>query len=196
MSRPYRHRRGIWPLLALLLAAPVCEDPKPRTQIMVVLDADHADHPELIGHLVTPILDGTADFVLADRTRTAERGALSPQQVFGNWLATRLIARASGHRYRDMGPFRAVRWNALVALDMRDPTWGWNVEMQMKAALLDLPTTEVDVPYRRRRYGRSKISGTVRGVVTAGTKIIATILALWWRRRAIVAAGRLGTGTS
>jgi hypothetical protein len=96
----------------------------------------------------------------------------------------------AGRSYHDLGPLRAVRWAALERMAMADRTWGWTVEMQMKAALLGLPAVEVDVPYRRRGAGRSKISGTVRGVVKAGTKIIFTIVALWVRR------GRIRAGDS
>jgi glycosyltransferase involved in cell wall biosynthesis len=144
-------------------------------EVVVILDADHADHPELIGHLVTPILDGYADFVLSERTLTAEPGALSPQQVLGNWLATRLIRRRTGFAYRDMGPFRAIRWSSLVSLQMTDPTWGWNVEMQMKAVYRGLRILEVPLPYRQRRAGRSKISGSVRGTVRAGYRILGAV---------------------
>lgn len=144
-------------------------------EVMVVLDADHADHPELIGHLVTPVLDGYADFVLADRTMTAEPGALSPPQRFGNQLATSLIRRATGFAYRDMGPFRAIRWDSLELLQMRDPTWGWNVEMQMKAVHHELRILEVPLPYRARRKGHSKISGSIRGTIRAGVRILQAV---------------------
>lgn len=144
-------------------------------EVVVILDADHADHPELIGHLVTPILDDIADFTLGERTRTAERGALSPQQRIGNWLATRLIRRATGHAYYDMGPFRALRWDSLMALDMQDPTWGWNVEMQMKAVHHRLRILELPLPYRARRKGRSKISGSIRGTLRAGVRILQAV---------------------
>lgn len=143
--------------------------------VMVVLDADHADRPELIGHLVGPILDDYADLVLSERTMTAERGALTPQQVFGNWLATRLIRRQTGFAYRDMGPFRAIRWSSLTTLAMVDPTWGWNVEMQMKAVYRGLRIVEVPLPYRARQVGVSKISGSLRGSARAGVRILQAV---------------------
>ena len=86
----------------------------------------------------------------------------------------------TGRRYRDLGPMRAVTWTALQRLNMSDRTWGWTVEMQTKAALMSIPTEEVDVPYRHRSTGRSKISGSLRGVIPAGTKIVVTIVGNWW----------------
>ncbi len=140
--------------------------------VLVVLDADHADRPELLPTLVAPIAADEADFVLADRTRTAEPGALGAQQRLGNWLATRLMHLASGHRYQDMAPFRAIRWTSLTRLGMVDPTWGWNVEMQLKAVRRGLRIREIALPYRRRAAGRSKISGSVRGTIRAGGRIL------------------------
>ncbi|MBT8484788.1 MAG: glycosyltransferase family 2 protein [Phycisphaerales bacterium] len=154
----------------------------PPPEVVVFLDADLADDPSHLPDLVTPIERGDADLVIGSRVRHAAPGALSLVQRFGNGLACRLIALATGKHPSDLGPFRAVRWTTLQRLAMADRTWGWTVEMQMKAALLDIPVAEVDVPYRRRHAGRSKISGTVRGVVTAGSKIIATIGRLWWQR--------------
>ncbi|MCO4743956.1 MAG: glycosyltransferase family 2 protein [Proteobacteria bacterium] len=148
--------------------------PKPP-EVVVILDADHADHPELIGHLATPILDGEADLALSERTLTAERGALTPPQRAGNWLATHLIRRSTGYAYRDMGPFRAVRWTSLIALDMQDPTWGWNVEMQMKAVHHQLRILEIPLPYRARQKGKSKISGSIRGTLRAGARILLAV---------------------
>ena len=115
--------------------------------------------------------------------KRAEPGALNFVQRFGNGLACLLIQVTTGRRYHDLGPLRAVRFDTLQRLQMADRTWGWTVEMQVKAALAGVPTVEVDVPYRKRVRGRSKISGTVRGVVAAGTRIIYTIIALWWRHR-------------
>lgn len=140
-------------------------------EVVVVLDADHSSYLEDLPLLLAPLAAGTADFVLGDRTRLAEPGALTPPQRVGNALATRLIRLRTGVRYRDMGPFRAIRWTALEALAMEDPTWGWNVEMQMKAARQGLRIREVPVRYRPR-IGRSKISGTVQGVARAGVRIV------------------------
>jgi glycosyltransferase involved in cell wall biosynthesis len=140
--------------------------------VVVVLDADHADRPELLPRLLAPIAADEADFVLSDRTRDAESGALTPQQRAGTWLATRLMHLVSGHRYRDMAPFRAIRWSSLERLGMEDPTWGWNVEMQLKAVRRGLRICEIPLPYRPRVAGRSKISGTLRGTVIAGGRIL------------------------
>lgn len=152
------------------------------------LDADLSDDPEALPAVLEPIESGRAELAIGSRVRRAEPGALNLVQRFGNGLACTLMAILGGRRYSDLGPLRAVRWATLERLDMRDRTWGWTVEMQMKAALLGVPTDEVDVPYRRRRVGRSKISGTISGVARAGTRIIATILVVWWRRGALRAA--------
>jgi hypothetical protein len=140
--------------------------------VLVILDADHADPAERLSELVDPIARGEADLVQIDRTRTAEPGALTTVQRLGNALATALIARTTGHRFRDMGPFRAIRWSALEALAMEDPTWGWNVEMQMKAVQSGLRIREVPLPYRARARGESKISGSLRGAARAGVRIL------------------------
>lgn len=140
-------------------------------EVLVILDGDHSDYPEELPLLAGPVLRREADLVLGDRTQLAEPGALTPQQVWGNRLATRLIASQTGFRYRDMGPFRAIRFQRLLELQMEDPTWGWNVEMQMKAVHHGLAIQEIPVRYRPR-IGTSKISGTLSGVVRAGAKIL------------------------
>ncbi len=140
--------------------------------IVVVMDADLADDPHRMEELISPIRHGRADLVLADRTGLAEKGALQPAQRFGNALAVRLIHWTSGHRYRDMGPFRAIRWSSLQTLAMEDPTWGWNVEMQLKAANRGLRILEVPLPYRARVAGTSKISGNLLGAAKAGARIL------------------------
>jgi glycosyltransferase involved in cell wall biosynthesis len=144
-------------------------------EVVVILDADHADDPRRLPDLVGPIAEGRADLVLSDRSRLAEPGALTPAQRWGNRLALLGIRRATGHAYRDLGPFRALSWDALERLDLRDPTWGWNVEMQIKAARRGLRILEVSLPYRKRRAGRSKISGTLLGTVRAGYRIVLTL---------------------
>ncbi|MHC4947930.1 MAG: glycosyltransferase family 2 protein [Planctomycetota bacterium] len=156
--------------------------------VVAFLDADLADDPARLPDLLSALEDGSARIAIGSRVRLAEPRALSTVQRFGNALACGLMALLAGRRYRDLGPMRAVAWPDLERLAMADRTWGWTVEMQMKAALLDMPVVEVDVPYRRRRGGRSKISGTVSGVLRAGTKILLTIVALRLRRRGIVAA--------
>lgn len=147
--------------------------------VVVVLDGDHsfdlADLPALLG----PIERGEADFVLGERVSLAEPGALTPQQRIGNRLANALIRANTGHAYRDQGPFRAIRYDRLLALGMSDLTWGWNVEMQMKAVHHGLRILEVPVRCRPR-VGTSKISGTLVGVLRAGAKITYAC----WRYRA------------
>ena len=149
-------------------------DPPP--EIVVFLDADHSDFPEEIPNVIQPIIEGKADLVIGSRAiGQRERGSMTPQQVFGNWLATRLLSILYGATFTDLGPFRAIRFNKLLALNMQDKTYGWTVEMQLKAARHGLMYAEVPVRYRRR-IGFSKISGTVKGTFLAGYKIIATIL--------------------
>jgi glycosyltransferase involved in cell wall biosynthesis len=143
--------------------------------IVVFVDADLSDRPEELPQLVSPIAEGRADLVIGSRVAgRRERGALLPQARAGNWLATRLIRLFTGVRFTDLGPFRAIRYDTLRALEMRDRGFGWTVEMQMKAALAGVRTAEVPVSYRKR-VGRSKITGTVRGTVMAGAKILWTI---------------------
>ncbi|MEN0062631.1 MAG: glycosyltransferase family 2 protein [Myxococcota bacterium] len=140
--------------------------------VLVILDADHADPPETLPKLVQPIIDDEADLVQSDRTQTAERGAMTFVQRFGNRLATELIALQTGFRFSDMGPFRAIRWTSLESLQMEDPTWGWNVEMQLKAIKHGLRIREIPLPYHKRVLGESKISGNLRGAAKAGVRIL------------------------
>ena len=145
--------------------------------VVLFLDADLSDDPAQAGAVLLPILEGRSDLVVGSRVLgKREPGALSPHARFGNWLATRLLAALYGARYTDLGPFRAIRYDALMALEMKDKDFGWTVEMQVKAARRGLRHTEVPVRYRRR-VGRSKISGTVGGSVRAGIKILATVFA-------------------
>jgi glycosyltransferase involved in cell wall biosynthesis len=139
--------------------------------VLVFLDGDHSDDVDDLPRLLAPLRDGSADLVLGDRTARAERGALLPQQRVGNVVATTLIRALTGLDTRDMGPFRAIRWSALMGLDMVDPAFGWNVEMHMKAARAGLRVVEIPVSYRPRR-GESKISGTVRGSIKAGVGML------------------------
>lgn len=144
--------------------------------VVVILDGDHSDYPEDLGLILAPIVSGRADFVIGSRvTGAAEAGALQWNQRFGNALACGLIRRLYGVRFTDMGPFRAMRRDCLERLHMCDLTYGWNAEMQVKAIIEGLRIVEVPVRYRRR-IGRSKISGTVKGTVLAGGRIIGTIL--------------------
>ncbi|HKO58344.1 MAG TPA: glycosyltransferase family 2 protein, partial [Thermoanaerobaculia bacterium] len=149
-------------------------------EIVLFMDADGSDDPAEIGAVLTPILEGRADLVIGSR-QFVERGALTPQQRFGNWLATRLIRLIYRHRYTDLGPFRAVRRELLDRIRMRDRRYGWTVEMQVRALQLGARVAEVPVHYRRR-VGKSKISGTVTGVIKAGWWIIYTIFKYARRR--------------
>ncbi|MEO0809922.1 MAG: glycosyltransferase family 2 protein [Pseudomonadota bacterium] len=140
--------------------------------VVVFLDGDRSDYPEDMHLLVEPILTGTADMVIGSRAMgTREPGALTPQQRFGNWLATFLIHVFWGTRYTDLGPFRAIRWASLEALSMADRNYGWTVEMQIKAIEQGLRVHEVPARYRRG-IGQSKVSGTVKGSLMAGYKIL------------------------
>ena len=142
--------------------------------VVVFLDGDYSDHPEELPLLTRAIADG-ADLVIGSRVSgRREPGALLPQARFGNALACSLIRALHGHRYTDLGPFRAIRWEALSRLGMEDRNFGWTVEMQLKALAKGLRVVEVPVSYRRR-VGVSKITGTVSGTVKAGAKILWTI---------------------
>ena len=144
-------------------------------ELVVFMDADGSDDPAEVVKLIEPIVAGRADLVIGSRSLgTIEKGALTPQQRFGNWLATRLIALLFHHRYTDLGPFRAIRRDLLDRIDMQDRRFGWTVEMQVRALQLGARVAEVPVRYRRR-VGRSKISGTVTGVIKAGWWILYTI---------------------
>ena len=143
--------------------------------VVVFLDGDYSDHPDEMTQLVEPILRGEADFVIGSRmTGERERGAMLPQALFGNRLACFLMRLFWGVRYTDLGPFRAIRFADLLALNMQDQTFGWTIEMQIKAVMAGLRITEVPVSYRKR-VGVSKITGTVSGTVKASAKILWTI---------------------
>ena len=147
-----------------------------KPDIIVFMDADYSDHPEELPALVQPIIDNKADLVIGSRALgQRERGAMTPQQVWGNWLATKLLKWLYGAHFTDLGPFRAIRYDSLMQLGMRDQTYGWTVEMQLKAAQQGLRCVEVPVRYRQR-IGVSKVSGTVKGTIMAGYKIIGTII--------------------
>ncbi len=144
--------------------------------IVVFVDGDYSDRPSEMRELVKPILDDEADFVIGSRVLgSREPGALAPHARWGNWLATWMIRLLYDYHFTDMGPFRAIRYETLITLAMRDRDYGWTAEMQAKAARAGVRATEVPVSYHRR-IGKSKISGTVKGTVLAGWKIISTIL--------------------
>jgi len=146
-----------------------------KNDIIVFLDGDYSDFPDEMRSLTTPISQNLADMVIGSRANAnRESGSMLPQQIFGNWLATTLIKQLYKVSFSDLGPFRAIRWNALQQIDMRDTTFGWTVEMQVKAAKLKLRCIEVPVSYRKR-IGVSKVSGTVKGTILAGYKILFTI---------------------
>jgi glycosyltransferase involved in cell wall biosynthesis len=146
-----------------------------RPDIIVFIDGDYSDYPDEIGLVIAPILEQGCDMVIGSRAiGERERGSMTPQQVFGNWLATTLIRLFYRTHYTDLGPFRAIKFDRLLELNMQDTTYGWTVEMQLKAAKKRFKTTEVAVKYRRR-IGVSKISGTVKGTILAGYKILYTI---------------------
>lgn len=147
-----------------------------NADIIIFVDGDLSDYPEEVHLLVEPIADGHAELVIGTRTLgTAQRGSLTPQQRFGNAFACFLIHRIWGKKYSDLGPFRAIAADALKQINMRDRGYGWTVEMQVRAVQEGMAVVEVPVRYRKR-IGKSKISGTVRGTVLAGFTIISTIV--------------------
>ncbi len=151
---------------------------KPAEQqpdIIVFIDGDYSDYPEQLRELIKPIIEQDIDMVIGSRAKGKRiKGSMAPQQIFGNWLATSLIKLFFGAKFSDLGPFRAIKWKQLVALNMVDTNYGWTVEMQIKAAKNKLTFTEIPVDYRPR-IGTSKITGTFKGTVMAGYKIITTI---------------------
>ena len=148
---------------------------KVKPDIVVFLDGDYSDYPEELTKLIKPILDDNIDFVIGARVKKLrEVGSMTPQQVFGNWLATFLMKHFFGAKFTDLGPFRAITYDKLLALKMEDKTYGWTVEMQLKALKQKLSYIEIPVNYRNR-IGTSKVSGTVKGSVMAGIKILTWI---------------------
>jgi hypothetical protein len=156
--------------------------------IVAFLDADASDDPGMLRNLVRPLVSGDADLVLGSRRLgRLEPGAMPAQARWGNRLAVTMIRLLYGFRYTDLGPFRAVRFEALASLGMRDPTFGWTVEMQVKALRAGWRVLEIAVPYRTR-VGTSKISGTLSGSVKAGAKILWTIARLRFQARRVTPA--------
>ena len=157
----------------------------PRCEIVVFLDGDGSDCPEMMDRLVTPISNGVADFVIGSRTRgTRERGSLNFHQVIAGYMVGFVLRVLYGVRSTDMGPFRAIRRDTLDRLRLREETYGWPLEMQMRAAQAGVRTLEAPVDYRRRAGGHSKIAGSVRGSVLAATRILITLarLAIYQRK--------------
>lgn len=146
-----------------------------QPDILVFMDGDYSDYPEELGAVIAPILNDGVDMVIGSRALgQREGGSMTFPQVFGNWLATTLMRLFYRVRFTDLGPFRAIRFDKLLEIDMVDKTYGWTVEMQVKAARHKLKTAEVPVNYKRR-IGVSKVSGTIKGTILAGYKIIWTI---------------------
>lgn len=167
-----------------------------QPEIVVFLDGDYSDYPEDLPNVVGPILNDEKDMVIGSRMLgRLEPGAMTPPQRFGNWLAPTLIHWLYGYRFTDLGPFRAIRWECLLALNMQDPNYGWTVEMQVRAAQHGLDCAEVPVRYRKRAGGKSKVSGTVKGVILAGWKIIATIFILHFKAVGSKAVGNKAVGS-
>lgn len=143
-----------------------------KTEIVVFLDGDYSDYPQEIPDVISPILTKGMDMVIGSRVLgKREKGSLTPQQIFGNWLATKLIRLFYRAKFTDLGPFRAIKAEQLEKLKMSDKTYGWTIEMQIKAAKQKMKFCEVPVNYKKR-IGVSKVSGTVKGTVLAGIKII------------------------
>ena len=144
-------------------------------EILVFLDGDFSDFPQELTKVIQPILDDKADFVVGVRVKDLrESGSLTPQQVFGNWLACFLMKILYQSSFTDLGPFRAIRWDTLENLKMSDKTYGWTIEMQLKVLRQKISYQEVPVSYKKR-IGVSKVSGTVKGTIFAGVKIIGWI---------------------
>ncbi len=149
-----------------------------KPDIVVFIDGDYSDYPSEMPHVISPILERNADLVIGSRALgDLQPGSMTPQQIFGNWLATNLIKLFYKVTFTDLGPFRAVKYDKLLEIDMKDEDFGWTVEMQVKAAKLKMRCEEVAVNYRKR-IGKSKVSGTVKGTILAGHKILWTIFKL------------------
>ncbi|MEN8913933.1 MAG: glycosyltransferase family 2 protein [Polaribacter sp.] len=169
----YESRKGYG--YACLKGLDYIEKQKTKPEIVVFLDGDYSDYPAQLTELISPILTKNIDFVLGARVKEQrELGAMTPQQIFGNWLATSLMKLFFGARFTDLGPFRAIKYEKLMALKMEDKTYGWTVEMQLKALKQQLTYLEIPVRYRNR-IGVSKVSGTIKGTIFAGIKILTWI---------------------
>ncbi|QOD60378.1 glycosyltransferase family 2 protein [Polaribacter haliotis] len=150
-------------------------DQEIKPDIVVFLDGDYSDYPEQLTEIIYPIINKNIDFVIGARVkRLRENGSMTPQQVFGNWLATFLMKLFFGAKFTDLGPFRAIKYDKLLALKMEDKTYGWTVEMQLKVLKQKMSYEEIPVKYRNR-IGVSKVSGTVKGSIMAGVKILGWI---------------------
>ena len=156
----------------------------PDCEVVVFLDGDGSDCPEMMDRLVGPIISGTYDFVIGSRTRgRREPGSMNWHQVFAGHMVGSFLYLLYGVRSTDMGPFRAIRRQTLQSLGMREETYGWPLEMQMRAARSQIRTLEVPVDYRKRAGGRSKIAGTIRGSILASARILTTLIRIATERR-------------
>ena len=167
------HRKGYG--YACLKGMDYISKQKTTPEIIVFLDGDYSDYPEQLTEIIDPILNNDIDFVIGARVKKLrETGAMTPQQVFGNWLATFLMKLFFNAKFTDLGPFRAIKYEKLVALKMEDKTYGWTVEMQLKVLKHQMTYRELPVKYRNR-IGTSKVSGTIKGTIFAGIKILSWI---------------------
>ncbi|MBT6881202.1 MAG: glycosyltransferase family 2 protein, partial [Flavobacterium sp.] len=157
------------------IASTSLSDQEKKSTIVVFLDGDYSDYPEQLTELVAPIINDNIDLVIGSRVKELrETGSMTPQQVFGNWLATFLMNIFFGAKFTDLGPFRAIKYQKLLQLKMEDKTYGWTVEMQLKAIKQHFSYIEVPMKYRNR-IGISKVSGTLKGSILAGVKILGWI---------------------
>ena len=146
-----------------------------KPDIVVFLDGDYSDYPEKLSEIVTPIIENNIDFVIGARVKSLrEKGSMTVPQLFGNWLATNLMKLFFNSKFTDLGPFRAIKYPVLLSLNMEDKTYGWTVEMQLKVLKKKYSYLEIPVPYRNR-IGVSKVSGTIKGAIFAGVKILSWI---------------------
>ena len=164
------HRKGYG--YACLKGMEYLESQSLKPNIVVFLDGDYSDYPEELSNVIVPIVKDDIDFVIGSRNNSSrEKGSMTPQQVFGNWLATTLMSLFFSSKFTDLGPFRAIKYSKLLDLQMQDKTYGWTVEMQLKVLRNKMTYTEVPVRYRNR-IGVSKVSGTLKGTIMAGYKIL------------------------
>ena len=167
------HRKGYG--FACLKGMDYIRNQKILPEIIVFLDGDYSDYPAQLIEIIDPIIKDDIDFVIGSRVkRLRETGAMTPQQVFGNWLATFLMTLLFRAKFTDLGPFRAIKYQKLLALKMVDKTYGWTVEMQLKVLKQKLRYVEIPVKYKNR-IGVSKVSGTIKGTIFAGVKILGWI---------------------
>lgn len=146
-----------------------------KPEIVVFLDGDYSDYPEELTKLIKPIIEQDIDLVIGARVKNLrEKQSMTPQQIFGNWLATSLMKIFFNAKFTDLGPFRAIKYNTLLSLEMTDKTYGWTVEMQLKILRKKLSYTEIPVRYKKR-IGVSKVSGTIKGTIFAAIKILGWI---------------------